>query len=417
MDLSRPTFSAQSNLLLMSFVTCLSIAACNGGGGDDDSSGSADTTISITETFNVDAGESAVMQAFNTSITNGSGISKIIGANAASPQPGNGYTASTVAILNSTNNSTVDTIDFAANGLSSGATAAQLAEFFEIQNDYIDATAVTIVRLTLSTAAVSVGDQFSVNGSSINGDTRSEVMADINAVPDIDASIDSNGVITVIASDGDDLRLNLGNATAGQTIGIDSLLINEGTVIVFDSATIGYGQPHAKATVGGVVSIMLDYPLQLASTGISNIFDAVISSSYSVQNEFDVTDPDTYNHAASVALTDSLGNQHQMAQYFVKQDDLAGTAPNRWAMYVLVDEKNVGSPDVNGEPTPARFDLAFDSNGQLDPSITDPIEISEWTPLDENGDPNGADSARITIDITGSTQFGGAFSLTNVHVD
>lgn len=410
--LSRPV------LAILPLVFSLWVTGCSNSDDDDDSQGSADTTISISETFNVDAGASVLLEAHTLSRTNGDGIGSIITANAASPQPGNGYTASTIDIVNgTTNNTVVETVDFAGNGLGLNATAAQLAAFFETQSDYVDATATTSARLTLSTASIAPGDQFSVNGAGIDGNTRSEVMADIHALPNIVASINSDGVITVTVTNGDDLRLNLANASTGQDITVESIQVDHDVVVVTDSVVVGDGQPSTKATVGGVVEVTLEYPLQLANAGSGNLFGATLPAEYSEQNAFDVDDPETYNDAASVTITDSLGNDHELTQYFVRQDDLAGTQPNRWALIVMIDGRHVGAADTNGMPIPARFDIAFDSNGQLDGDAMDEIEISVWEPLDDDGNPNGADTARITIDITGSTQFGGDFSLTNVTVN
>jgi flagellar hook protein FlgE len=404
-------------LLLINLLAGLSLTACGGGNSDDDDSeDSADTAISISETFNIDARDSVLMQAHYESTTNGSAIGEIITAAPASAQPGNGYSASTIDIVNTANNTVIDTIDFATAGLGVDATAAQLAAFFESQNSQLDSTASTTIRLTLSTDAVTVGDQLSVNGASINGNTLSEVMADIDRLPNIVARIDGNSVISVTASDGNDLHVSLGNAAAGQTIGIESLRSDGSNLIILDSAIIGDGQAAAKATIGGIVELTLDYPLQLANSGSGNIFDSVLSHIYTSQNSFDANDPATYNDAAAINITDSLGNSHEMTQYFVRQDDMGGLYSNRWAMHVLIDGRNVGSPDTNGAPTLAGFDLVFDSSGQLNSTRTDPIEISQWVPVDNGGSPNGAATARIAINIAGSTQFGGPFTLTNVSV-
>jgi len=413
-NLTRPA------LTVLPLVFSLLLAACNGGGNNDDNGdGSADTTIGVSETFNLDGGAAVLPQAKNSSHTNGAGIGKIIAANAAGLQPGNGYTASTIDIVNIATNAVVAAADFASHSLGNNPTAAQLAAFFETQSNRLDASASTTIRLTLSTSAIAAGNQFSLNGLTITGTTRSEVMASIDRLPSVTASVDTNGVITVSATDGNDLRLNLNNAASGQTIAIESLLpdTNGGSFIVGDSATIGAGLPNTKATIGGNVEVTLDYPLQLANAGVGNIFGATIPNIYTSQNAFDPTKPATYNHAGSIAITDSLGNTHTLTEYFVRQDDLGGTNPNRWNLYVLIDGKNVGNDDTNGIPTLARFDLAFDSNGQLDTVTTDPIEISQWVPLDSNGNPNNAATARITISITGSTEFGGSFALTNVSVN
>jgi len=417
MELINTRF-VRSLLVMLPLGISLLFTACSGGGDNNGGEyGSADTTISISETFNLNGGAAVLLQAKNKTYTDGAGIGKIIAAGATNPQPENGYTVSTIDIVNDANNSVVATADFASHGLGINATAAQIAAFFETQSNALNATASTMVRLTLSTPAIALGDQFSLDGFTITGNTRSEVMAGIDRLPNITASVDTHSVITVTASDGNDLSLNLNNAASGQTIAIESLLrdISTNNFIVVDSATIGDGQPNTKATIGGSVDVTLDYPLLLKNTGSGNTFGTTIPNVYTSQNAFNPAKPATYNHAGSIAITDSLGNRHTLTEYFVRQDDWGGTNPNRWKVYVLIDGENVGNNDTNDMP--AEFDLAFDTNGQLDTTNTDPIEISRWVPLDGNGAPTNAATARITINITGSTEFGGLFALTNVSVN
>jgi len=102
---------------------------------------------------------------------------------------------------------------------------------------------------------------------------------------------------------------------------------------------------------------------------------------------FDATNPATYNYANAVTIYDSLGNSHEMSTFFVK------TGSNAWDVNVTVD-------GVDATPTPPSS-LAFDSKGVLttpaDGKIsTAPIALT-----------NGATSDTvITIDMTGTTQFG-----------
>ena len=135
---------------------------------------------------------------------------------------------------------------------------------------------------------------------------------------------------------------------------------------------------------------------------------------------FDPTNADTYNNATSVTVFDSLGNSHTLTQYFVKQP-----AVNSWDMHVLIDDQNVGP----GTPaTLQTYNLAFNSNGSL--ATAQPLApISNWTPLDSNGNPNGADvgdgglttfpfpepftSSNFVLDLTGTTQFGSPFAVNN----
>ena len=56
---------------------------------------------------------------------------------------------------------------------------------------------------------------------------------------------------------------------------------------------------------------------------------------------FDQSDPGSYNFATSVAVYDSLGNQHSLALYFVKQDPVA--TPNTWQVFQSFDNGPTGA--------------------------------------------------------------------------
>lgn len=150
-------------------------------------------------------------------------------------------------------------------------------------------------------------------------------------------------------------------------------------------------------------------------------------------NTFDPSDQRTYNHATSFNVYDSLGNSHELTQYFVKEPVSGGG--NVWAMYVQIDGEDVGDPPaVNGEASRARYELQFNVDGTLQSIDGDPngeVLISNWTPLDSNGEPNGADgplltangattpvpepptSSNFAINLAETTQFGSAFGVTD----
>ena len=112
--------------------------------------------------------------------------------------------------------------------------------------------------------------------------------------------------------------------------------------------------------------------------------------------------------------------------------------PNQWQVYVQIDGVNVGDPDTslpppqNTVPTQASYTLQFNEDGSFNRDASDDILISNWTPLDENGNPNGAEgplnvlaggstvipdpptSSNFVIDYTGTTQFGSDFSVNDI---
>lgn len=149
------------------------------------------------------------------------------------------------------------------------------------------------------------------------------------------------------------------------------------------------------------------------------------------RNTFNPDDQRTYNHATSSTIYDSLGNPHTMTQYFVKEPVSGGDSV--WAMYVQIDDEDVGDPPfTTGDPTRARFELEFNNDGSLasvDGNPDGQLLISNWTPKDDAGQPNGADgplpiasggslpiaeppvSSNFLIDMNETTQYGSSFGV------
>ncbi len=146
-------------------------------------------------------------------------------------------------------------------------------------------------------------------------------------------------------------------------------------------------------TVGGIITMELDEGYSLTDNSGTPIFNNTPTTF--VDNAFDPTLPETYNHSTSVTIYDSLGNPHVMQQYFIKQpydSTNAATYPNHWQMAVQIDGANVGDPVISAPTTPtmAIYDLHFTANGALDTTASDTLLISNWTPVDSEGNALGA---------------------------
>ncbi len=113
-------------------------------------------------------------------------------------------------------------------------------------------------------------------------------------------------------------------------------------------------------------------------------------------------DPATYNSATSLTIYDSLGNAHGLSLYFVK------TGANTWDVHALVDGVTVGA-------TPAGS-LTFNDDGSIDPA-TSLINITGWTPLDTDGNPNGAAVQDFDVSLLETTQFGSPFAVNALSQD
>lgn len=186
-------------------------------------------------------------------------------------------------------------------------------------------------------------------------------------------------------------------------------------------------QGFATTSSGGLDSDLSDLRIQsgnldpIRTTQVTSLLNLDAAALPPGTTPFDPQNTDTYNNATSVTIFDSEGISHVLTQYFVKEPAL-----NTWTMYVQVDDQDVGA----GSPaTLQSFTLTFNNDGTL--NTTQPLgPITNWTPVDANGNPNGAatgdgaltsfpfpdplTSSNFVIDLTGTTQFGGAFSVNNL---
>ena len=170
------------------------------------------------------------------------------------------------------------------------------------------------------------------------------------------------------------------------------------------------------------------------SPSVTGVFSSLTEDEFTdyTINSFDPDNDESYNFSTSVEIYDSLGNSHVMIQYFIKEpyDPENPTQTNNWTMAIQVDGQDVGDPDPsldfpeNLEPTMATFPLYFNSDGTLDEEATGTMLISNWDPVDADGNPNGAltsmnlleggglpieepfTSSNFEIRLDGSTQFG-----------
>jgi flagellar hook protein FlgE len=112
---------------------------------------------------------------------------------------------------------------------------------------------------------------------------------------------------------------------------------------------------------------------------------------------FDPADSNSYSQSSGgVTVYDSLGVSHTQTSYFVKTAN-----PNEWQVYNYVDGVAAGAPTT----------LQFSDSGQLTVPADGKIVMDPFTPS------TGAGSLNMSLDITGSTQYGERFSLRNTAQD
>jgi flagellar hook protein FlgE len=279
-----------------------------------------------------------------------------------------------------------------------------------------------------------------LNGQILTASSLEEITEEINGyrtttLTGFEASLEENGDLTIKNSIGRDIKIEISSPTVTDSIVVTGSA-NAGPVVLGGTSTA-----DVAASVGGTIEFVLNqgYSLSAPVPAISGIFGALDASEFEdfVLNSFDPTDQDTYNHATSSTLYDSLGNDHIMTQFFVKEPlDLSRpNEENIWAMYVQIDGQDIGDPDstlafpANLDATPARYELFFNPDGTFDESATGDLHVTNWDPLDSDGAPTGslrslnvlegglpltepASNSNFQILLDGSTQFGSAFSVT-----
>lgn len=157
----------------------------------------------------------------------------------------------------------------------------------------------------------------------------------------------------------------------------------------------GYG-----ATAGGALGVLGDLSVPtgqipaVPTTKISYVGN--LSADWTVPvTAFDSSDAATYNMVKQSVVFDSLGTQHTVSQYFVKN-----AAANKVDVYYAIDGAAVKA--ATSTPT----SIAFNAKGQLPATPT--ITTLTLTPT------NGAATQTFTIDYSGTTQFAGqALTTTN----
>jgi flagellar hook protein FlgE len=114
---------------------------------------------------------------------------------------------------------------------------------------------------------------------------------------------------------------------------------------------------------------------------------------------FDMDNPATYHATTSMTTYDSLGNPHSLTLYFVK------TAANEWTAFGAQDGTLLDTADTND----AIGVMNFNPNGQL--ASTVPLALS--LPTSTGATP----LYNVTLDFSGTTQFGSAFGVTELRQD
>lgn len=241
-------------------------------------------------------------------------------------------------------------------GLSASATTT--LSLAEIDDDYVEAAGFS---LELEIA----GEEVVIDTDGV--ESVDDLINAINTSPSassLRASLDNNNELQIIDNRGNTVTYNYSN---GGSTGSGGPQTQVGTV-----------RPQADRTVA-----------EVTTTGDALYADTWTDRSVETVNAFNPVDQRTYNYATSTTIYDSLGNSHDMTQFYVKEPSPGnGVGQSEWSVYLQIDGELVGGTDE--QPHTA----TFDQDGELLNVNGDPngeILVTDWTPKNPDGQPNGAD--------------------------
>ena len=387
-----------------------------------------------------------------------------IGANALS----NGYGAEVVSVVDANNNIQNVTVP-------AGTSANEVVQLFASVSG-VAAKATTVAYITDTNrgdqenrgvglnpqAETNLDLRFAINGlnlesSKVNsaarlGDIATQINSSVgNLVAEI--IVDGLGVSVLKITEINGLDLNFSGGSSGQgSISIQSStrdpLTGDAKISPLDASVqqiANLGNLNQDAiVVGGIVDFTLDEGVVFTDAATTsdgtviqatqksifgNIGDPGLLSGVEFElNIFDPKDSSTYYKSTAVPIYDSVGNQHTLTQYFVKERDDNGVQVQGavWSVYMQIDGEKVGyDPNNPNEPSEAQYTVIFDQNGQYDPG-NQKLYVTNWTPRDSEGNissgaagPLKGDISQIgelsnsnfEVDLSELTQYGGDFAV------
>ncbi|RZL86331.1 MAG: flagellar hook protein FlgE [Variovorax sp.] len=170
----------------------------------------------------------------------------------------------------------------------------------------------------------------------------------------------------------------------------------------------GYGV-SANGTVNGgtpgALQIQTSSLAPVATSSINAEFNLDARGTVPAKVPFNPADSATYNYSNALGpIYDSLGNPHELGAFFVK------TGANTWDVYGTADGAAVPAPVPPALQAPLTS-LTFDTNGTMTAPVGGKLNI----PGLNFG--NGASALNISVDLSGTTQFGNDNAINKLKQD
>ncbi|MDM8354913.1 flagellar hook protein FlgE [Pandoraea communis] len=168
----------------------------------------------------------------------------------------------------------------------------------------------------------------------------------------------------------------------------------------------------------GIVNSVSPVDLQIPTGDLAPTATTKIAGQFNLDSRsplnataFSITDPTSYTNATSLKVYDSLGNSHDVNVYFKKTSVDPVTNNATWTVYGSVD----GTTQIGAGPIGTMtFNTAGSLVSQTDSTgaaVTGPITLPAIT----YG--NGASPATLTLNLTGTTQYGNTYTPNTLTQD
>jgi flagellar hook protein FlgE len=221
-----------------------------------------------------------------------------------------------------------------------------------------------------------------------NATTAVDFSTNLNANADVIPLVDTSGQIKLGPTNG---------AYDGTTYYFNVDAVTGDTMLTTDNAIPGTAAADGTYTdsAGNTITVAAG-----VVTGSINASSAGYMA-YRVAVPFSPTDADSYTDSVPVTVYDTLGNSHQLVQYFIKRDP-SPAAPNgtesQYGVVYYLDGQPVTTPA-------AETTMSFDKNGAL----LDPSTVN-LTYAGIGGSTSPATDLTIAVNYTGTTQYGNDFN-------
>ncbi|PAU80363.1 flagellar biosynthesis protein FlgE [Halovibrio salipaludis] len=376
-------------------------------------------TTDVDANLNLDAREEVIREEFRDFDAAGDDISQVVAGSDSFDAQGDDYWE-----ITRPDESTYTLGEEIPENSSAATIAQRLTQEDGLRVDATNQVRITDLTNIAATDEITIGTQtYTMDGVNNLDDLRDKIL-DEGAPDGISVDPDVSGEVLLKESEGNNINVSIQGTNFQAELDAPN---NSGPVNLDTTGA------NTEATARGTLNFQVDRGYEIAA-GDTKILDGneFDGTDLTTRNPFNPDDPNTYNHSTSTTIYDSLGNGHELTQYFVKEPSTGTNPENLWKSYVQIDGENVGPDDSDGNPTLAEYELRFNDDGSLNGNLSDEVLIDNWTPLDAGGNPNGAagpnpggeapipeppQSSNFVIDYGNTTQVGAEFAVNDLQQD